>query len=346
MKKQFEFNSIKRRDVLMATGAATLSGVVGLGVSGSVLGWEDTDLVVEQGGECIQVMPLQSSEDVVDLYNYRPEPGVVNNRQSNLPVQLEREQTSRLFLYDGPQGFSLVILQGSGTDEQGGAATFHVCGLPVRGDWVVLDDSYENANDEFLIGDQEAILNWGWGAGGRNDGAVFRGFSSRFCVNLRPWFDEDATLDSFNGGKVEAFQFLSGNFHDPDVIDLDIEQPLTIRTGDCGDEVKGCVMTTQTVTDPFAAEVTFCCTSVVVDVDEYEEVRLNFLDGTDRRFDGPFEGLTGFMAEDDDDGNPHDEIIRTVMIKTKDDHLKIQNPSFDRCRDIVADKEETEEGGY
>lgn len=325
-------------------GTATLASAVGSGLSGSALAWEDAELVVEQGGECVPVTPLQSDEDVVDLYDYRPASDAENNQRSNLPSQLERGQTSRLFLYDGPEGFSLVVVHGGGDDEQGGAATFHVCGLSAEGEWVVLDDDYEGASDEFLLGNQEAVLNWGWGAGGRNDGAVYRGFPNSFCVTLRPWFDGDASLDPFGEGQVEAFQFLSGSLDDPDAIDLDPEKPLTIRTGGCGAETKGCVLSTRTISDPFTAEVTFCCTSVAVDADKYEWVRLNFLDGTDQRVDGPFEGLNAFVAESDGDGNGNNEIIRSVTIRRDGTKATVENPDADRCVGRVEDGEDEEEG--
>ncbi|ODR80359.1 hypothetical protein BG842_02060 [Haladaptatus sp. W1] len=67
----------------------------------------------------------------------------------------------------------------------------------------------------------------------------------------------------------------------------------------------------------------------------YDVVRINYLDGTDRRFDGPFEGPTRFSAKGDDDQNPNDEIIRTVTIQKNGSRATVENPNFDCCRKIV-----------
>ncbi|MGQ4555055.1 hypothetical protein [Halobellus sp. GM3] len=343
MEREEILERLSRRTVLKGAGTATVIGAVGgAQLAGAASGSGDYLFAVTQGETCTEIEPLRGDEDVVDAYGYEGDIDVEDPRQANLPSPLEEAQTSRLFLYDGPEGLSLVFVQG-GDDDPGGAATVLVCGLPVDGEWVVLDDSYGGATDEFLLGDQEAVLNWAWGSSGRNDGAVFRGLEAEeFCLSVKSVFGEDAKLDPFGDGDgVTDWQFLSGDIDDPEVIELDPEEPITIRPGSCddaGDEHgrdDACAMNTVIVEDPFEAEVTFCCTTATVNADEYDRVRLNFLNGTDRRFDGPFDGTNGFRDEDDDTNN-REHIIRSLVIEAGDESATVENPGFERCRDLVT----------
>jgi hypothetical protein len=339
---------ITRRKVLKRAGVATVGGgVVGHELSESVLGWENTKLVVEQGDKCVPIEPLRDRGDVVEFYGYDPDPSVKDSQQSN--TGLEKSGVSRMFLYDGPNGFSIVFIHGGGDGERGGAASFLICGLSVDGEWVVLDDNFDGATDEYLIGDQEAVLDWTWRDEGRNDGAVYRGFNKKFCVTIKPAFNENAKLPPSGPGEVNGWELVSRGVSDLEVIELDMDEPVTIRTGACEPkkDVKRCTMSSRAIEDPFDAEVTFCCTSVTVEADGYDAVFLNFLDGTEMRFDGPFEGMHSFLMEGDDDGNPHDEVVRSVVVRKHDDSVEVMNPNFDRCRKIAKGDEGGEgEPGY
>lgn len=182
---------------------------------------------VEQADTCTAIEPL-SDGDVVDLFGYTSE----EPRETNLPAQLEAAQKSRLFLYEGPEGLSLVVVHGGTDAEQGGAATFRVTGLPSDGEFVVLADRYEGSEDEFDVGDREAVLNWSWG--GTNDGGVFRGLGAAFCVRIEAAWNDEANLDPYGSGTVRQWQFLSGSLDDPEVVDLDMGEPITVRSGGCG----------------------------------------------------------------------------------------------------------------
>lgn len=334
-------SGVSRRQVLQAAGAATVAGgAAGQQVTGSVLGDQGGNFVLEQGDECVPIEPL-SGGDIVDLYGYDPDASHEDSQQSTLPEQFESSQTSRLFLYEGPNGLSLVTVHGGGDDERGGSATLQLCGLPSNGRFVVLDDDYDGATDEFEVGRREAVLNWTWGVEGRNDGAVFRGLGTEFCVDIKALWNGDAKLSPSGSGEVEQWQFLSGSLDSPEAVDLKPDEPITVRTGSCDTESNCCGISTQTVSDPFTADVSFCCTSVMVDAARYDTVRLNYLDGVDQQFDGPFEGPNGFFAENDQDGNPHDEIVRSVTVRTDEGEVEVRNPNFDCCIEQI----EPEDGG-
>lgn len=184
--------------------------------------------------ECVEIRPLGfRDQTVTEFYGYTPDLSAPNPRQSNTPTNLERAGVSRLFLFAGPDGLSLVIIHGGGEGEPGGAASFEVTGLPSDGEWVVLDDSHEGSDDVFEIEETSASLHWAWGVGGRNDGAAFRGLGDEFRVRIDPAFGEAARRDPLGPGRVTELQVLSGSATDPDVFRAPLDQPLVFATGGC-----------------------------------------------------------------------------------------------------------------
>ncbi|PSQ45217.1 hypothetical protein BRD15_12225 [Halobacteriales archaeon SW_6_65_15] len=193
--------------------------------------------VVEQGNQCYEVTPLSGSEDVVSFYDYR---NIENSDgpdrytySSYMPGHLTQADTSRLFLYDGPNGVSLVIihneLDGSGS---GSAATFQFSGLPGSGSWVVQDDDYADQDDRF----SRNRIDWMWYAD-RTDGAAFRNVDQQGTeITIHSAFDEQAALydDYDRTGTTRAWQFLTGSLNSPSAVGLDMSRPVTVRTGNCG----------------------------------------------------------------------------------------------------------------
>lgn len=215
---------------------------------------DDTDasqFVVRQDGECYPVTPISGDVPAREFYDWRyadPEnPYVVNwgtSFSSEGTVDLQRENTSHLLLYDGPDGLSLVLIHGKFVPDgerdqlenlQGGSATFTVTELPEDGEWVVLDDRYQGQRnfDEFDISDTEATIDWTWAAG-RTDGGVFRGLTDEDPVEIDPEFNESAALfGEFYDGIVERWELLSGDRDDPERTELALDEPIIIEAGDC-----------------------------------------------------------------------------------------------------------------
>ena len=193
------------------------------------------EFAVRQGEECIPIEPLSfEDQSIEEFYGYEPDPSAENPRQSNFPVPLEQVQTSRMFLYEGPDGLSLVFVHG-GDDDPGGAASFEISGLDDDVQWLVEDDGYEGATDQFSVEDGTATADWAWGAEGRNDGGALGHLGDDFEVSIDPRFNEAAELDPFDGeaAVVEQWQVLSGDVNDPDVTDLSLDQPLDISSDSC-----------------------------------------------------------------------------------------------------------------
>lgn len=193
------------------------------------------DFAVRQGEECIPIEPLSfEDESIEEFYGYEPDEDAENPRQPNFPVALEEAQTSRLFLYEGPDGLSLVFVHG-GDDDPGGAASFEITGLDDDVEWLVEDDGYEGATDQFSLEDETATADWAWGAEGRNDGGALGYLDDDFELSIDPRFNEDAELEPFDGEEavVEQWQVLSGDVDDPEVTDLSLDQPIEISSESC-----------------------------------------------------------------------------------------------------------------
>ncbi len=197
---------------------------------------QQASYVVEQGGQCTPITPLSGEEGVEEFYDYRSH----NTHESNYAysshgtTDLQRNDTSSIFLYEGPDGMSLVIVHdplGGATD--GGAAEFEIVGLPAHGEWTVEDDDYsENAADEWTHGGVWSEIAWLW-RDDRTDGGAFSGLGSEFAVTIDPAFN--AQQSAFEPqGNVTGLDVLSGSAGQDRVAMRSLDEPLVIRSGTCG----------------------------------------------------------------------------------------------------------------
>lgn len=184
-----------------------------------------------QETDCVPIRPIRSDAPVTEFYGYEPDVDEPNSQRSN--TGLEGDGVSRLLLYEGPSGTSLVMFHGGGENDQGGAATFEITGLPAAGEWVVLDDDYEGSRDEFQISETSAVLNWAWGVEGRSDGAVFRGLGDAFEIRIDPAFNEDARLEPFGPGRIEHWELLSATGDGFTAYRFPLDRPLVLGTETC-----------------------------------------------------------------------------------------------------------------
>ncbi|MFC7046316.1 hypothetical protein ACFQH6_13670 [Halobacteriaceae archaeon GCM10025711] len=185
MVKESERSSrrINRRTVLKTVGLA----VAGSTFSASAAGQEgDSQFSLTQGDRCIPLTPLQGSQPVEELYDYRypmdrfdgPPGSQGFTYSSHGTTSLQRPDTSIMFLYEGPNGLSLVVVHGALADgSTAGAVTFRLSGMPSSGSWLVKDDYYtqngqqvESNHDVWNVGGSSHTIDWTW-AEGRTDGA-------------------------------------------------------------------------------------------------------------------------------------------------------------------------------
>lgn len=236
---------VERRSALKLTagliGAGALAGNASAGGDGS----KTATCRVKQGGETYEIQPLSGDVPVEELYGYRlPDQyegvGVTGSSApfygSTGTTDLQRESTTIMFLYDGPNGRSLVVIHDkSGGD--GGSATWTVSGVPDDASWLVQDDYYTYADsgeraetnyDNWDTGGSEHTVDWTWGAENTDGGAL--GYLGRtFSLTIHPAFNDEAALSGEHyDGDVTDWQVLSGDLSDPDRTSLALDESVTV----------------------------------------------------------------------------------------------------------------------
>ena len=219
--------------MLGALGAATVAP----SAVGSAGGTQGTGYTVTQGDACQPIEPVSYRDaSVEEFYGYTIDGDEGRPWSANTPVDLAESDVSKLFLYDGPDGLSLVVLHDApehGDEETGGAATFTFRGLPETGEWVVKDDP---ANISAEIWDDRSedgwSVHWAW-KGDYTDGGAFRGLAGDVSVEIEPAWGRDAELEPLVEGSIDSWVVVSGDPDDPDLVELDLERPLTVESGSC-----------------------------------------------------------------------------------------------------------------
>ncbi|QLD87657.1 hypothetical protein HWV07_00840 [Natronomonas salina] len=230
-----------------AAGAATFGSVVHAQESDSD---PEPSFVLEQGDECVELTPMTGEQPVEELYDYRYPTDDYDSvsgsdgdsYSSHGTTHLQRDATSILFLYDGPEGLSLVVVHGKFQgDDNGGIVSFTFEGMPEDASWFVKDDYYAEDGDPAVTNyDQwdgdgtDHQVDWAYAAG-RTDGGAARDLGEEFEFSITPAFNEEAILDVdlSDGGPIEAWEALSADGDSPERVSLEMGAPVTIRTGTC-----------------------------------------------------------------------------------------------------------------
>ena len=231
-------------------GAAAIGSVAHVGATQSDA---EPSFVLEQGDRCVELTPLSGDEPVEEFYDYRYPTATYDSvsgsngytYSSEGTTHLQEDNTSILFLYDGPDGLSLVVVHGhlDGEEDNGGVVTFTFEGMPGDADWVVRDDYYtiegEQAptnHDRWDVDGDTHQIDWGYRFD-RTDGGAARGLGESFEFTIDPAFNDDAALaeDHPTYGPIEAWKALSGDAESPDRVSLALDEPVTIRAGTCED---------------------------------------------------------------------------------------------------------------
>jgi hypothetical protein len=214
--------------------------------AGSVAAQQD-GYVLEQGDRCVELTPLEGDETAEELYDYN-----FDNYSSAGTADLQRENTSVLFLYEGPEGLSLVMVHGKlGGTGQSGSASFTVRGLSESAEWTVEDDNYtvgpvndtaatdneSEVYDQWDHSPRRSVIDWTWYEN-RTDGGVVSGLGEDLDIQIEPRFNEDAALyDQYYYGNVTDWEVLSGDLENPERSSLTLDESVTIHRGDCGGSV-------------------------------------------------------------------------------------------------------------
>lgn len=100
------------------------------------------------------------------------------------------------------------------------------------------DDITETDVDDATASDRRTDeIDWWWTTG-RTDGGALRGLGvAGLELRIEPAFNDEAELAATpNEGEITSWELLSGDRDDPERTALDLDEPLTLRTGTCGDD--------------------------------------------------------------------------------------------------------------
>jgi hypothetical protein len=198
----------------------------------AVLGGEPTarKVAIKQGDRTVEVVPLSNGQSIERFYDY-------GDAEINSPLPVAKSDTSRLFLWSGPNGLSLVVLHDEPRDGSGAAVSFEFSGLPNRGSWVVEDDG----NDFFRTGGPTSP-DWTWN-NDNTDGGAFRGGLTNSTITIEPKFNEQADVNPLTPGSIDRWEVVTGRATDPRNESLALDEPITIRVpddpGGGGDDTTG-----------------------------------------------------------------------------------------------------------
>ncbi|SFS10746.1 PKD repeat-containing protein [Halomicrobium zhouii] len=204
--------------------------------------------VVEQGGECILLEPHGDGTETVEaFYDYRTpytDPSAWDY-SSYGTEHLQDNQVSKVFVYEGAEGTSLVFLHDERSEDgepqpYGSTITMQISDLP-EGVWAVQDDTYQNdsQDDNWEIGDSSTTVDWMWQPD-RSDGGAYRGLhgmDAEDAITVDPSFNEEAdhwgewNWSGDDDNRTERWVARSG---DGTETELDTTEPITIQRGICG----------------------------------------------------------------------------------------------------------------
>lgn len=209
-------------------------------------------IVLEQGDDCFELVPLSGEETVEAFYDYRYPTNSFDSIagstgdtfSSHGTTDLQEDYTSVLFLYDGPDGLSLIVVHGHlDGDDDGGVVSFTLEGMPEEAEWIVKDDLYLDPEDgepwptnydRWADEGTTHQIDWAYRYG-RTDGGVAYGLGEEFEITIDPAFNEDAALAPDHGekGPIEEWEAVSSDGDSHERFSLDMDEPVTIRTGSC-----------------------------------------------------------------------------------------------------------------
>lgn len=237
---------LNRRSALKLTGGILLAGALG-GQAGAVRGF-DTPRVyrVKQGTREFEVNLLAGETPVRELYDLRipsyyggdngsTDPGEGPYYESVGLSYLLEESSTVMFLYDGPDGVSLVAVHGGGNSD--GNVTWRVTGIPSTATWLVKDDLYTypdtgeiagSNSDHWNVRGSEHVVDWTW-RNSQTDGGVVGYLDGEFSITIDPAYNEAATLyGEYYEGNVTSWQVLTGSWDSLNRVSVNLQDPVTI----------------------------------------------------------------------------------------------------------------------
>lgn len=209
---------------------------------------ETADYTLKQDDTSIELRPIEGDQTPESLYDFRipdqytgdngaTDPGSGPYYQSVGTDDLQAQETSIMFLYEGPEGLNLVIVHDQAGGD-GGSATWTMRNLS-SGEWSVKDDLYLNPDtgepastnyDRWNVSGNPQVIDWTWGGGG-TDGGVYSFEDDDLNFTIEPEFNQESALwDQYYTGTIDDWQVLSGDRSNPNRTSLNMSEPVTIES--------------------------------------------------------------------------------------------------------------------
>ncbi|WP_115865544.1 PKD domain-containing protein [Halorussus litoreus] len=203
---------------------------------------------LQQNGQCYEIGTLgDGSQSVEAFYDYRnPETDPSSDKYASFgTTHLQDNQESKLLVYNGSDGYSLVVIHDEMSQDDGGApygstVTFQLSGVN-NSSWVVQDDSYDDGNqdDNWDTAGNTHEIDWKW-SGDRNDGGALSNVTGEE-ITIDPGFNEDASAwDSWpyagdEQNKTDDWRVVDreGDYRFEQF--LDMSESVTLVSGTCSD---------------------------------------------------------------------------------------------------------------
>ena len=230
--------------LMVASVFATVNvGALGFVGTAEAAAGDASTFAVSQDGECFEVQSFgDGTTSVEDFYDYRASDTEPTGEFSSYgTTEFQQNDTTQMFLYNGTEGVSLVVIHDKlEGDDSGGKVTFNITGVPSGGEWAVADDEYSGGTnyDNFTISGDRSHVDWFWAVNRTDGGALRAPQGSDFSMTVDPEFNEDAHHDHpdgrYDGGTIDTW-----NVRTPDDTEngaataLDTSQPVTVGTGGC-----------------------------------------------------------------------------------------------------------------
>lgn len=205
-------SKFSRRCMLRAAVGATLVGQTAMENGAAV---ERKTLTVTQNGSQYEITPLTYEDSdgnkltINEFYNYY-------SASAHPPADANvlKGDTSRIFLYEGPNELSLVIIHDKPYSDDGSYSkretAYNYQGLPESGSWDIQDDE-DGANEYESYSRKRTKWRWNYK---NTDGGAFR--------DVR---DKEFTISPDVQGNSE-FELLSGSAENPEVYQLELFEPV------------------------------------------------------------------------------------------------------------------------
>ena len=224
-----------------------VSPLTAVGVGATPTSGTNQTFHVTQAGQCYEVAPLsESGKTVEEFYDYRnPETDPSSSTYASFgTTEIQQNQVSSLFVYSGPEGYSLGFIHDElDVDKQnaphGSTITMTFSNMPTGGEWAVRDDNYKDGqqDDNWERSGPTQEVDWKW-APHRTDGGAFRGIAGA-SITIDPGFNEQADAwgswkHSEGENRIETWRLLGP---DGTVTTLDKTESVTVEQGGCPDTI-------------------------------------------------------------------------------------------------------------